>query len=65
MGFIEGEHRNQGMLFPILLDDLIPADHVCRVIEAFVNRLDMEVMGFKRAEPAHKQRSVWPSWFTT
>jgi hypothetical protein len=33
MGFIEGEHRNQGTLFPVVLDDLIPADHVCRVIE--------------------------------
>ena len=56
MGFIEGEARNQGMLFPVLLDDLIPADHVCRVIEAFVNRLDMEAMGFVRAEPAETGR---------
>jgi transposase len=56
MGFIEGEARNQGTLFPVLLDDLIPADHVCRVIEAFVNRLDMEAMGFVRAEPAETGR---------
>ena len=52
MGFIEGEHRNQGTLFPVVLDDLIPTDHICRVIEAFVGRLDMEAMGFVRAEPA-------------
>lgn len=56
MGFIEGEQRNQGTLFPVVIDDLIPADHVCRVIEAFVNRLDIEVMGFKRAEPAETGR---------
>jgi len=56
MGFIEGEHRDQGTLFPVVLDDLIPADHVCRVIEAFVNRLDMDAMGFKRAEPAETGR---------
>src|SRR5579859_4262980 len=56
MGFIEGEHRNQGTLFPVVLDDLIPADHVCRVIEAFVGRLDMEAMGFVRAEPAETGR---------
>jgi transposase len=40
----------------VLPDDLIPADHVCPVIEAFVNRLDMEVMGFIRAEPADTGR---------
>lgn len=56
MGFIEGEDRSQGALFPVVLDDLIPADHVCRVIEAFVGRLDMETMGFVRAEPADTGR---------
>jgi len=56
MSFIEGEARNQGTLFPVLLDDFIPADHVCRVIEAFVNRLDMEGKGFERAEPAETGR---------
>jgi transposase len=56
MSFIEGEARNQGTLFPVLLDDFIPAAHVCRVIEAFVNRLDMEGKGFERAEPAETGR---------
>jgi transposase len=54
--FLEGEQWNQGTLFPVLLDDLIPPDHVCRVIEAFVGRLDMEAMGFVRAEPADTGR---------
>jgi hypothetical protein len=27
-------------LFPVTLDELIPEDHVCRVIDAFVGRLD-------------------------
>jgi hypothetical protein len=26
MRFIEGEHRNQGTLFPVVLGDLIPDD---------------------------------------
>jgi len=56
MGFIEGEDRSQGALFPVVLDDLIPADHVCRVIEAFVGKLEMETMGFVRAEPADTGR---------
>jgi len=36
MAFIQGEGRTQGTLFPVVLDDLVPADHVCRVIDAFV-----------------------------
>src|SRR5512142_2881800 len=39
-----------------MLDELIPADHVCRVIEAFVGKLDMEALGFVRAEPAETGR---------
>lgn len=30
MAYIEGEGRNQGTLFPVVLDDLVPADHLCR-----------------------------------
>jgi transposase len=56
MSYIEGEHRCQHTLFPTTLDELIPEDHVCRVIEAFVDRLDMANLGFVRAEPAETGR---------
>jgi len=56
MGFIQGEGRTQGTLFPTTLDDLIPEDHVCRVIDAFVSKLDMERLGFARAEAAETGR---------
>jgi len=56
MGFIEGEARQQVGLFPTTLDDLISADHVCRVIEAFVERLGMGELGFVRAEAAETGR---------
>jgi hypothetical protein len=36
MGYIQGERRNQGTLFSVVLDDFVSADHVCRVIDAFV-----------------------------
>ena len=36
MGFVQGEGRTQGTLFPVCLEELIPDDHVCRVIDAFV-----------------------------
>jgi transposase len=56
LAYIEGEARGQHTLFPSTLDELIPADHVCRVIEAFVSKLKMEELGFVRAEPAETGR---------
>lgn len=56
MGFIEGEARGQVALFPASLEELIPQDHFCRVIEAFVNRLEMQKLGFLRAEAAETGR---------
>ena len=55
-GFIEGEGRTQGTLFPVVLDYLVPGDHVCRVIDAFVGRLEMNQLGFERVEPAETGR---------
>jgi transposase len=56
MAYIQGEGRHQGTLFPVVLDDLVPADHVCRVIDAFIDRLKMEQLGFVRAEAADTGR---------
>jgi transposase len=39
-------------LFPATQDDLILADHLCRMMEAFVGKLDMSALGFVRAEAA-------------
>jgi hypothetical protein len=43
-------------LFPITLDDPIPADHICRMIDAFVDTLPMSQLGFERAEAADTGR---------
>src|SRR5437763_11594730 len=56
MAYIRGEARGQATMFPVTLDELIPEDHLCRVIEAFVGRLDVARMGFVRAEPAETGR---------
>src|ERR1700749_677709 len=56
MGFIQGEGRSQGTLFPVVLDDLIPADDLCRVIDAFGGRLEMCYLGFERSDPAETGR---------
>src|SRR5437879_5255551 len=56
MAYIRGEAREQTTMVPVTLDELIPADPMCRVIEAFVGRLTMAKLGFVRAEPAETGR---------
>lgn len=56
MAYIRGEAREQVTMFPVTLEELIPQDHECRVIEAFVGKLDMVGLGFVRAEPAETGR---------
>jgi transposase len=56
MGYIQDEGRNQATLFPVVLDDFVPADHVCRVIDAFVEMLVMSELGFERAQAAETGR---------
>src|ERR1700731_750402 len=56
MAYIEGEGRGQATLFPLMLDELVPADHMCRVIDAFVEKLAMSELGFERAQAAETGR---------
>jgi transposase len=51
MAYIQGEGRSQQTLFPVDLDDLVRSDHMCRVVHAFVEHLDMKKLGFERAQP--------------
>lgn len=51
MRYIQGEDRSQGTLFPVSLDELIPEDHLVRVIEAYISLLDLEQLGFDKAVP--------------
>jgi transposase len=51
MAYIQGEGRIQQTLFPVVLDDLVQSDHICRVVRAFVEHLDMKKLGFERAQP--------------
>ena len=48
--YIEGVSRDQGTLFPDHLDDWINEENVVRVIDAFVDELDLGDLGFKPAE---------------
>jgi transposase len=54
--FIEGEARTQSLLFPERLDDWVAEDNPVRVIDAFVEELDMRELGFDGAVPAETGR---------
>ncbi len=49
--FIEGDDRSQATLFPERLDDYVAEDNPVRVIDVFIDDLDISGLGFK-AEPA-------------
>ncbi len=51
-GFIEGIDRGQLSLLPESIDQWVDASNPDRVIDAFVEVLDLDELGFKSAEPA-------------
>lgn len=52
MGYIVGEERAQASLLPARVEDYVAADAPVRVIDAFVDGLDLAGLGFGRAAPA-------------
>lgn len=58
--FIEGEDRSQVTLLPECLDDYIGEDNPVRVVDAFVEELDLQDLGFEGAEPATHGPTVVP-----
>ena len=53
--FIEGDNRHQTTLFPERVDDFVSEDSSVRVVDVFVDRLDISGLGFK-AIPAETGR---------
>src|ERR1700746_3437450 len=49
--FVEGIDRGQATLFPECLEDWIGADNPVRVIDAFVDKLDLSRVGFDGVAP--------------
>jgi transposase len=47
--FVEGIARQQATLFPECLEDWIDCDNPVRVIDAFVEKLDLSRLGFDGA----------------
>lgn len=57
--FIAGEDRSQITLLPECLDDYITEDNPIRVIEVFVDEMDLGALGFAGVDPAATGRPAY------
>jgi transposase len=57
--FVEGLDRSQSTLFPETLEDFVAEDNAVRVIEAFVEGLDLGALGFERVDPKATGRPAY------
>lgn len=51
MRYVRGEDRGQAALLPAVIEDYVAADAAVRVIDAFVDGLDVKGLGFGRSVP--------------
>ena len=57
--FVEGLDRGQSTLFPETLEDFVAEDNAVRVIEAFVDGLDLGALGFDGVDPKATGRPAY------
>src|ERR1700746_134670 len=57
--FVEGETRRQGALRPHCLDDYVRENNPVRVIEAFIDELDLATLGFDGVVPETTGRPAY------
>jgi transposase len=57
--FVEGEDRRQSLLLPASLDDYVTEDNPVRVVEAFIDELDLGALDFGGVEPAATGRPAY------
>jgi transposase len=57
--FIEGEDRRQATLLPDSLEDYVTDDNPVRVVDVFIEELDLAAMGFAGVEPEATGRPAY------
>jgi len=59
--FVEGEDRRQPTLLPSCLDDYVGEDSAARVVDVFVDEMDLERLGFATTPPALGRPAYHPA----
>ena len=54
--FVEGDDRKQVALRPQCVDDYIGQDNPVRIVDVFVDELDLTTLGFNGTTPATTER---------
>ena len=54
--YVGGMDRKQTVLFPETIDEYVGGENPVRFIDAFVDMLDLQEMGFTHAEPGETGR---------
>jgi transposase len=57
--FVEGEDRLQSLLLPETLDDYVTEGNPVRLVEVFIEELDLEALGFEGVHPAATGRPAY------
>ena len=57
--FVEGEDRRQGVLLPEFLDDFVSEENAVRVIDVFVEELNLGALGFEGVVPEATGRPAY------
>ena len=57
--FVEGRDRRQGVLLPEYLDDYVSEENPVRVVEAFIDELDLAALGFAGVVPEPTGRPAY------
>ena len=61
MKYIKGQNRSQTSLFPVSLDDAVAAENEVRLIDAFVDHLNLPEFGFKVAHTDNGRPAYHPA----
>lgn len=59
MSFLKGIDREQTMLFPVSLEEMIPKEHPVRIIDLFIQTLDLERLEFIQVVAAGEGRPAY------
>jgi len=57
--FVEGEDRRHSLLLPESLDDYVTEDNPVRVVEVFIDKLDLGALRFEGVRPAATGRPAY------
>lgn len=54
--FVQGDNKSRATLLPAQLDDYVSEDNPVRIVDAFVDQLNLRELGFTGVDPEATER---------